>query len=318
MKKKFIVAVGIIVVITLIIIFLNVHFAQQTAPISQPLAMASSVYGNPETVAIQGYSGPQQDPVVSPDGQYLFFDDHDDKGGPFYIYYAQRIDYKTWKFLGRVPGIEYPGVEAWEDAAHNFYFVSPPAFKPKGGITIGGGIFGNGTVTNLAPIRGISPISTPSGTQVLNLDIAVTPDGNTLYFSDFILNDGGSVGGIRGAQLAIANRNADGSFTRASNSDEVLKKINAIGGLVYNAGPSPDGLILAFNAAASYGPYPKIYMAIRTSVTASFGEPRYIAATDVDRGTFSESPSFSRDGTYMYFHRVLSDTSSQLYVLTRQ
>jgi Tol biopolymer transport system component len=297
-------------------------FIQTISASGQPsnLPATSYQYSNPEPVVIQDYSGRQEDPVISPDGGYLFFDTHDDTGELSYLYYARRIDYKTFKFIGRIPGANYPGIEGVEDTAHNFYFVSP-VFLAQGGVTIGHGIFSNGSVTNMAPVRGISPQPAPSGSRALNFDIYITPDGNTLYFSDFMIdaNDARlSERGVKGAQLAIATRNADGSFTRLSNSGDILRNVNALGTLVYNATPSADGLALAVNASPAFPTPAHIYIATRSSPTVPFGVPRLVAAADLDHGQLSEPGSFSPDGKYLYFHRVLSPTTSQLYVLTRQ
>jgi Tol biopolymer transport system component len=278
----------------------------------------SDTYGNPELVTLKGYSGSQEDPKLSPDGQYLFFDSHNDAGQPMYLYYAKRIDYKTFQFMGKVPGVDHEGVDGTEDAAHNFYFVWP-GFLGQGGITIGQGIFSGDSVTDIAPVQGISPKAASSGSRAINFDIFITPDGDTLYFSDFMVNTSGAgFSGVQGAQLSMAIKNADGSFTRAPNSDEILKNVNATGKLVYNATPSADGLAFAFNAAPYFGPHPRIYIATRSSTSDPFGMPELVTAADEVQGQFSEPGSFSPDGTYLYFHRVLSDSASQLYVLTRQ
>jgi hypothetical protein len=109
-------------------------------------------YGNPALVTIEGYSGPQEDPVVSPDGQYLFFDSHNDARLPSYLYYAKYIDYRRFRFIGKIPGVQFQGIETTEDAAHNIYFVSP-VFLKQAGIAIGHGKFSGGSVTDIAPVR---------------------------------------------------------------------------------------------------------------------------------------------------------------------
>jgi hypothetical protein len=119
----------------------------------------------------------------------------------------------------------------------------------------------------------------------------------------------------------MAKKNPDDSFTRSPNSDAILKNVNAIAPLVYNAAPSADGLMLAFNASPGYGTPSAtghIFLAKRSSVSEPFGTPQLIAAADLSTGQLSEPGSFSPDGKYLYFHRVLSQTTSQLYVLTRQ
>lgn len=289
--------------------------------VSSMPATSSTEYANPELVTLEGYSGPQQDPVISPDGQYLFFDSHNDAGSPMHIHWAKRIDYKTFSYLGRVPGIEYEGIEGALDAEGNFYFLSPPAFLPQGGTTMGRGTFTNGTVTGIAPLKGITPLSVPAGSESLTFDMAITPDGDTLYFSEFILRKGAGTGprAFLSAQLSMAKKNPDGTFTRMPNSAEILRNVNALGSKVYNAAPSADGLVLAFNAAPSVATLPNIFLATRTSPTDPFGKPVLIsAADDVAEGDQSEVGSISPDGKHIYFHRVLTPKTSQLYVLMRQ
>lgn len=322
-KKWLWIVLGFMGLAVLFVVFSN---GKQEAQLPSPEFLAaqartSALYGNPEKVTIQGYSGPQQDPVISPDGQYLFFDSHNDAGSPMHIHWAKRIDYKTFSYLGRMPGIEYEGIEGALDAEGNFYFLSPPAFLPQGGTTMGRGTFANGTVTDIAPLKGITPLSVPAGSESLTFDIAITPDGDTLYFSEFILRKGAGAGprAIQSGNLSMARKNPDGTFARMPNSAEILKNVNDLGSLVYNASPSADGLMLAFNAAPSFGPFPSIFVATRTSPTEPFGKPVLISAADeVAEGEQSEVGSISPDGQYLYFHRVLSTKSAQLYVLTKQ
>jgi hypothetical protein len=284
------------------------------------LAPPSDEYANPEMVTIEGYSGSQEDPDVSPDGQYLFFDTHDDAGNPSHLFFARRIDYKTFKFIGRVPGINYQyEVEGMEDSQHNLYFVSPE-LVPQNGPMIFRGTFTGSAIESVAPVGGILPKSTSAGTRGLNFDLYITPDGKTLYFSDFTVGMHGSqpnAGDVRGAQLAFATKNSDGSFTRSPDSDKILKNVNALGYLVYNAAISSDGLTFAFNAAR-WPASVHIYIATRSSTTEPFGNIEEVTAAEVSTGKFSEVGSFSADGKYMYFHRVLSKKDSQLYVLTHR
>lgn len=293
--------------------------AVSTPPSDTPAPIsAHTKFGNPEPVTIQGYSGPQEDPVISSDGKYLFFDNHDDIGSPTNLFMATRIDYKTFKFIGKIPGVNIGAVEGVEDSAHNFYLVSPVLLGRGGATTIGRGTFSDGSVSGIAPLKGISPKPAPSGSIGITFDLFITPDGNTLYFSDFVVD---AQFKPQGAQLAMATKNADGSFTRSSNSDEILKNVNGLSSLVYNATPSADGLELVFNATPGYpnrGATGHIYIATRSSPSAPFGIPQLVAAADLSTGQLSEPASFSPDGTRLYFHRVLTDTTSQLYVLTRE
>src|SRR5580704_5632821 len=102
-------------------------------------------FSNPEVVTIQGYNGPQEDPNISPDNQYIFFDSHNDAGLPEYLYMAKPSATRTFKFVGRVPGVNFEAVGGVEDSAHNFYFVSPLLLGQGGQTTIGHGTFSNGS-----------------------------------------------------------------------------------------------------------------------------------------------------------------------------
>lgn len=314
-----------------IIIFFVVHIVsqpEQSAPEQPPISKQSAIdvpinsdFTNPEPVTVQGYDGPQEDPSTSPDGKYLFFDSHTDGETPIYIYIAKRIDYKTFSLVGRLPGLDMEALEAFVDSTGNFYFLSPLLMLQGGTTTIGHGNFSNGSVSKAAPLRGIQPKAVAPGDQSMTYDLAITPDGNTLYFSDFDLTPQSFTKTQlmpRGSQLAIAKKNADGSFTRAANSDDILKNVNGIGSLVYNATVSPDGLELVFNAAPSFGPHPHLYIATRSSTSAPFGQPQLIAAADIPSSEFSEPGSFSSDGKHLYFHVVLGREKSQLYVLTKK
>ncbi len=275
----------------------------------------STKFINPEPVTIRGYTGPQEDPVISPDNQYLFFDSHNDAGLPEYIYIAGRIDYKTFQFIGRLQGITFEAIEAAADLSQNFYFISPLLLGAGGATTIGHGTLSNGTVSNVAPLQGLSPNDVPVGSQGVTFDLAITPDGNTLFFSDFVVQSD-DWSNVQGAQLSIATKNDDGSFTRLSNSADILQNVNALGTLVYNAAPSADGLELAFNASPSFPIPSHIYIATRTSPVVPFGVPKLVDAADIDSSHFSEPGSFSPDETAPVLMPTLTDaiTAIQFYV----
>jgi len=289
-------------------------FACYNSSYGETLTVATDkTYGKPELVIIRGYSGPQQDPVITPDGKYLFFDTHNDAGAPpFRMHFAKRIDYKTFQYLGPLESTASTGeqqIEGVEDSNHNFYFIS----SDTKGTTIERGKFTGQTVTNIEPVRGITPVSPPFGfgNLAVNMDLYITSDGNTLYFTDAVFNP---VTGPHSARASMAKKNPDGSFTRLPNSDAIVKNVNALGHIVYNAATA-DNRTLVFNVADTG----RLYIATRPSTSVPFGAPLLVAAADnVSQGSLSEPGSISLDGKYLYFHRVLDKVSSQLYVLTRQ
>jgi len=149
-------------------------------------------FANLEAVTIMGYTGPQEDPVISPDGQHLFFDSHDDSSMGSSLFWADLIDYKTFQFMGEVQGVNFPGemtLRGNHDLAHDFFFVSTKFLTPCG--MMAHGQFDNGVVTAIASVRGICAAAAPAGDINVTFDVAVTPDGGTLYFSESVVNNTG-------------------------------------------------------------------------------------------------------------------------------
>lgn len=267
-------------------------------------------FTNPEVVVIQGYNGPQQDPVISADGQYLFFDTHNDSNLPTHLHFARYIDYRTFQYVGPLASAGSFGniqIEGVSDLENYFYFIG----ADNSGTTFLKGQFNGTSVSNIAPLQGLSPLSAPSGMLAVFMDFYITADGNTLFFTDAVINP--NTGRPQSAKCSMAKKNADGSFTRESNSDNILKNVNALGSIVYNAASS-DGLVLTFNVADTG----TIYTTSRSSKSLPFDQPKVLgAAQNITQGSLSEPGSISYNGKYLYFHRVLSPTTSQIYVLTR-
>jgi hypothetical protein len=283
---------------------------------------ATSDFSISEPVVIIGYSGPEQDAFITPDNKYLFFDSHNDAGLPINLYWATRVNYKTFALQGMIQGANYPGaisLRGTYDNSENFYFFF---FDVAQGVLpfVASGRFSNGTVTNAAPIEGITLPAPEPGTWRFMGDPAITPDGNTLYFTDWqTSNQGQPFSG----QIKVASKNTDGTFTLLPNSSELLNNVNTTGTLVYGSAPSADNLSLYFTVCNPLVPSLEIYVATRASTTDPFGVPQPVSAADVplpgqpSSGVFVETGSLSHDGNYFYYHRVLSPASSQIYVLSR-
>ena len=302
------------------VVILSIFVVSVALIVPNATAGSSTNFSNPEPVVIQGYSGPEEDAYITPDNKYLFFDSHNDAGLPIHLYWATRIDYKTFSFGGQIQGLNCPLAPLRGNYARpqNFYFFCL-ALAQAGQPSIASGQFSFGTVTNFAPIRGITLPPAAPGTGRLMLDGEITSDGNTLYFTDWQMTDTGQP--VSG-QIKVAARNADGSFTVLPNSAALLSNVNATGTVLYGSVPSTDNLSLYFTVSDPSVPCLEIYVATRTSTTAPFGLPQPVAAADVplpgqpNPGVFVEMGSTSSDGNYLYYH-ILSSTSSQIYVLSR-
>lgn len=266
-------------------------------------ASYSTEFVNPEPVAIRGYNLPSaQDPFISADGQYLFFDDRSDRNHEPSLHWARRIDYKTFAYQGKIDGVNAgkTNIAPSMDQAGNFYFSTDRSYR-ENSTTVYRGAFVNGRVASAAPVGGASHAGWAQ------MDVEVTPDGRTLYLSDFKIGFfGPSV-----ANLRVATRNADGSFTIQPNSDEIFRSIND-GGLNF-APDTRDGLELFFTHAKKSDGTLRIYVANRNSTSEPFGVPALISAAQGQ----VEATSLSSDGVHLYYHRIASPTETSLYVLTR-
>lgn len=295
--------------------------ARNDAGAASALSTATTEFSISEPVVIMGYSGPEQDAFITPDNKYLFFDSHNDAGLPINLYWAARVNYKTFVLRGMIQGANYPGAISMRgnyDSSGKFYFF---LFELEQGILpfVASGPFSNGIVSSAAPIEGITLPAPEPGTWRFMGDPSITTDGNTLYFTDWqTSNDGQPFSG----QIKVAAKNTDGTFTLLPNSSELLNNVNMTGTLVYGSAPSADNLSIYFTVCNPLVPSLEIYVATRASTSDPFGVPQPVSAADVplpgqpSSGVSVETGSLSSDGNYFYYHRVLSPSSSQIYVLS--
>ncbi len=269
-----------------------------------------AVFTNPEPVTIEGYSQDAMEPFISPDGNYLFFN-NSNSATTTNLYYATRINDVTFQFQGEIAGANAgPGTltaVASMDINNTFYFVSPRSYMPPTFSTIYSGSFSNGSLSNVALVQGVSKEKLGD----VNFDQCISQDGGTLYFVDGVFN-GGSV--PKAASIAIARRHGD-HFVRLKNSAEIMRKINTHD-LNYAPDVSKSGLEFFFTRIPIQGSQPKpppvIYTATRSKTSKPFGAPRKIEAIT----GFAEAPALSPDEKSLYFHVQVNGTFV-IYRLTR-
>jgi Tol biopolymer transport system component len=270
---------------------------------------AFGVFTNPQPVTIEGWTQDAMEPFISPDGNYLFFN-NSNSAPTTNLYYATRIDDVTFMFQGEIGGanggpMTLTAVPSM-DTNGNFYFVSNRSYFQTLS-TIYSGLFSNGTVSNVAIVPGVSKDRLGD----INFDQCISPDGNTLYFDDGVFT-GGSVPAA--ASIAIATRSGD-QFVRLPNSARIMHKINT-NGLNYAPDISKSGLEFFWTRLELEGSQPKpppvIYTATRLSVTKPFGKPKKIKAIT----GFAEAPALSPDEKSLYYHLQVSGTF-QIYRVTR-
>jgi hypothetical protein len=266
------------------------------------------VFTNPEPVTIEGYSQDAMEPFVSPDGNYLFFN-NSNSAPTTNLYYATRIDDVTFQYVGEIVGANVPGALTAVPSMDNnsiFYFISNRSYAQTFS-TIYSGTFSSGSLSNVALVQGVSKDKLGD----VNFDQCISPDGGTLYFVDGIFN-GGSVPAH--ASIAIARRHGD-HFVRLKNSAEIMRKINTHD-LNYAPDVSKSGLEFFFTRIPIQGSQPKpppvIYTATRSKTSKPFGAPRKIEAIT----GCAEAPALSPDEKSLYFHLQVNGTFV-IYRVTR-
>jgi len=267
-------------------------------------AVAASDFVEPEPVAILGYSGHAMEPFATRDGLFLLFNNLNQPSENTNLHWATRIDDRTFQYQGEIGGVntaELEGVPSLDDAG-TLYFVSTRSYAQTLS-TIYSGAFAAGQATGIALVPGVS-LGLP---LMVNFDVEVSPDGETLYFVDSQFG----ASGPQTADLVVARRSGPG-FERLPNSAVLLQSVNSAA-LEYAAGISRDGLTLFFTrAGVGPGGEPAIFLASRASAASPFGAPERIAAID----GFVEAASLSADERSLYYHR-LSNGQFRIYRVHR-
>ena len=305
------------------------------------LATASSVcaqaasdlrFSNPERVKVHGLPPgaggtalSTEEPFVSRDGRFLFFNSGQDEGNKD-LHYA-RWNESDWIYVGEIgPGINEPlNVQGNPsmDAEGTFFFVES-SVEPM--IRVGRFSSDTGRVEGVADLDGVPKKRVRLVAQRLhgNMGVEVSADGDLVFFSRATFKlKGIAFGGIHASDLLFSrkqsSRKQDDRFVYdEGEAHRVMARINT-DDLEYAASISKDELVLYFTrlprAALIAGkPRSAILRAERTSPTAPFAEPRIIEA--IGTSDFVEGPAISPDGRALYYHKR-EGGKFRLYRVTR-
>jgi hypothetical protein len=263
-------------------------------------------FSNPQTVTIEGDHGSAEEPFITPDGRYLLFNSSESEPD-FSLQYASRVNAQTFEYEGEILGEAVNEPDSLSgtpslDEEGDLYFVSTPRSYFETLSSIYTGHFSEGVVTGVHLVPGVSGESLGK----VDFDVAVSPDGSTLYVS---VGQFGEDGGPTSARIVMFERDG-ASFTQNPGSEAIMRTVNETATLNYGASVSYDGLELFFTAASpAIGHSPGIYRATRASLDQPFGDVERIAAIT----GFAEAPSISADGTTLYYHE---EVGSELVIKT--
>lgn len=294
-------------------------------------------FSNIKEVTITGYAGDAQEPSISRDGDFLFFNnlnssmlrngDENDTN----LHFAIRISDTSFQYVGEIDGAntdnisgttpetnELEGV-ASIDKNGKLYFVNTinylDAESPDFLRSIYQADFSNGAITNLSSLpnlRNDRPMGQAPILGELNFDLEIHNDGEILYFVEGVFS--GSPFPDE-ANIGVAS-NSDGDFSTKPISNTELSVVNT-DNLEYAPSISTNMLELYFTRAigtVSTGFDFGIYMATRASVVGAWGAVNRLENLD---GDTVEAPSISFDGTLLYFHKKVDDVF-KVYVAERE
>ena len=253
----------------------------------------TDAYSAPERVTIAGYDGDAMEPFIMRDGRLLLFNNRNEPSDSTDLHFAERVSDLTFRYRGRIDGVNTPALEgvASMDLRGTFYFVSPRSYGQTLS-TLYRGRFQDGRVTGVELVPGISRHEP----GIVNFDVEVSPDGNTLYLVDGVFGQGGVP---RESKLVIAERVANG-FRRKANSAFLLQHVNSGDDLKYAACISSDGRTLYFNRTRTgiLGGT-AIFVATRPDTASPFGAPLRVSAMT----GFVEGATLSPDERSLYYHK---------------
>jgi len=270
----------------------------------------SSIAYSPEMdVTINGLSFDAMEPFISPDGDYLFFNNLND-GINTKIYYAERVNDSIFNFAGELKGTnqdEPPHLDAVPDidANGNFYWTSTRNY-PTELDNLFYGSFKDGSVENIGRVQG-DIYKNISGWIIM--DHGVSVDGQFLYFNNARFDDLNCQGPCE-TELGVSKKLNDSTFVTLPESSSTLQNVNNTNFIYYAPHISSDNLELYFTRYLK-GPLTsetvvEICVAVRNDSSAPFDEPVVLFSDGI--GNIIEAPTLTLDMSIMYYHRKTADS----------
>ena len=266
-------------------------------------------FGPEIDVNIIGLSFDAMEPFISPDGNYLVFNNLND-GVNTKLYYATKENDSTFKFVGELTGTNQaisPHLDAVADmdSPGNFYWTSTRNY-PTELDNLFHGTFVAGDVSNIGRVRGNFNKKIPGW---LIMDHGISLDGQLMYLSHARL-DGSSCPGVCETLIEIAEKVNDSTFNILANSASILENINDDNYIYYAPCISSDNLELYYTryqkGEITAGTSFEICVAVRKSSLDNFSKPLVLFSEFIS--DLVEAPSLTIDKRIMYYHRKVVDS----------
>jgi len=266
-------------------------------------------FGSAIDVTINGLSSDAMEPFISPDGNYLFFNNLND-GINTKLYYATKINDSTFNYVGELTGTNQtitPHLDAVADMDMNgnFYWTSTRNY-PTELNNLFHGNFSNGNVIDIDRVQGDFNMNTPGW---LIMDHGISLDGQYLYFNNAMFDDVNCVGPCE-TTLGVAQKENGATFTTLPNSTSILQTINDANYIYYAPCISSDNLELYYTrylkGAITSNTVFEICVAVRPNFLSNFSAPKVLFSEVI--ANLIEAPTLTLDKNIIYYHRKTSNS----------
>jgi hypothetical protein len=266
-------------------------------------------FGSEIDVTINGLSFDAMEPFLSPNGNYLFFNNLND-GVNTKLYYATRLNDSIFNFVGELIGANQtttPHLDAVADLDinGNFYWTSTRSY-PTELNNLFHGTFSNGNISNIERVQGDFNMNIPGW---LVMDHGISLEGQFLYVSNARFDDANCQGPCE-TTLVVAQRENASTFNTLSNSASILQKINNVNYIYYAPCISSDNLELYYTrylkGAITTDTVFDICVAVRSNATSEFSVPKVLFSETI--ANLVEAPTLSVDKNIIYYHQKTSNS----------
>ncbi len=266
-------------------------------------------FGPEIDVTILGLTFDAMEPFISPDKNYLFFNNLND-GITTKLFYATKINDSTFTFAGEVLGTNQstpPHLDAVADldSAGNFYWTSTRDY-PAELDNLFHGEFNAGNVTMIDRVRGDFNMNTPGW---LVMDHGISIDGRFLYFNNARFDSQNCQGPCE-TMIGVAEKLNATTFKTLSKSASLLQHINDPAYIYYAPCISSDNLELYYTRylkgqVTVYTVF-EICVAVRNTPNEVFSVPNILFSEIIS--SLIEAPTLTPDKKIMYYHKKVGST----------
>ncbi len=266
-------------------------------------------FGPENEVIINGLTFDAMEPFISPNGNYLFFNNLND-GINTKLYYATKVNDSTFNFVGELTGANQstpPHLDAVADmdVNGNFYWTSTRNY-PTELNNLFHGTFSSGNISGIGRVQGDFNMNTPGW---LIMDHGISLDGQYLYFNNARFDDVNCLGPCE-TTIGIAKKDNVSTFSTLPNSASILQNINDSNYIYYAPCISSDNLEFYYTrylkGEITSSTVFEICVAVRSNSSFEFSIPKVLFSETISN--LIEAPTLTVDKNIIYYHQKTADS----------